>query len=215
MNLFKQFNSAFTSNLSMFVVLTALLALMFPSFFTPLSGYVSVLLQIIMFTMGLTLKASDFSHVLKNPTSVIMVSAIQYLFMPLSAFAIAKLFGLSGDVALGLIIVGSVPGGTASNIMALLANWNVPLSVSATTVSTLLSPFVTPLLIATYGGAFIEIAFLANVLIHHTNRLSANCLRISCVSSLRGQVTKDQDSDAIIFIDGGTVSSRWNSISEP
>ncbi|HBY89682.1 MAG TPA: sodium symporter [Aerococcaceae bacterium] len=159
MNLFKQFNSAFTSNLSMFVVLTALLALMFPSFFTPLSGYVSVLLQIIMFTMGLTLKASDFSHVLKNPTSVIMVSAIQYLFMPLSAFAIAKLFGLSGDVALGLIIVGSVPGGTASNIMALLANGNVPLSVSATTVSTLLSPFVTPLLIATYGGAFIEIAF--------------------------------------------------------
>lgn len=159
MNLFKKFNSAFTSNLSMFVALTALLALVFPSFFTPLSGYVSLLLQVVMFTMGLTMKASDFAHVLKNPTSVIMVSAIQYLFMPLSAFAIAKLFGLSGDIALGLIIVGSVPGGTASNIMALLANGNVPLSVSATTVSTLLSPFVTPLLIATYGGAFIEIAF--------------------------------------------------------
>lgn len=159
MKLFKQFNSLFTSNLSIFVVLTAALALLFPDFFTPLSAYVTLFLQIVMFTMGLTMKVSDFTQVLKNPLSVILVVLFQYIFMPLSAFFIAKLFGLTGDVALGLIIVGSVPGGTASNIMSLLANGNVPLSISATTVSTLVSPFVTPLLIATYGGAFIDIEF--------------------------------------------------------
>lgn len=159
MNVFKQFNNLFTSNLSLFVALTAVLALIFPNFFTPLSAYVSILLQVVMFTMGLTMKASDFTQVFKKPMEVFLVIFIQYLFMPISAFFIAKAFNLRGDVALGLIIVGSVPGGTASNIMTLLGNGNVPLSVSATTVSTLVSPFVTPLLIAVYGGAFIEIEF--------------------------------------------------------
>ncbi|XJS11343.1 bile acid:sodium symporter family protein [Aerococcaceae bacterium WGS1372] len=159
MKLFNKFNSAFTNNLSFFVAFTAVIALVFPHFFTPLSAYVTILLQIIMFTMGLTMKASDFAHVLKQPWSVIFVALLQYLFMPASAYVIAKLFGLSGEVALGLIIVGSVPGGTASNIMALLANGDVPLSISATTVSTLISPFVTPFLIASYGGAFIDIEF--------------------------------------------------------
>lgn len=159
MKLFNKFNSAFTDNLSFFVAFTAIIALVLPQFFIPLSGYVTILLQVVMFTMGLTMKATDFAHVLKQPWSVIFVVLLQYLFMPASAFVIAKLFGLSGEVALGLVIVGSVPGGTASNIMSLLANGGVPLSISATTVSTLISPFVTPLLIATYGGAFIDIEF--------------------------------------------------------
>lgn len=159
MKLFSKFNTLFTDNLSFFVAFTAVVALVFPHFFTPLSSYVTLLLQLVMFTMGLTMKASDFTHVLKQPWSVIIVVALQYLFMPASAFVIARLFGLSGEVALGLVIVGSVPGGTASNIMTLLANGDVPLSISATTVSTLISPFVTPILIATYGGAFIDIEF--------------------------------------------------------
>ena len=159
MKLFNKINSTFTDNLSFFVAFTAFIALVLPQVFMPLSAYVTLLLQVIMFTMGLTMKASDFAHVLKQPWSVIFVILLQYLFMPASAFLIAKLFGLSGEVALGLIIVGSVPGGTASNIMALLANGDVPLSISATTVSTLISPFVTPILIASYGGAFIDIEF--------------------------------------------------------
>lgn len=159
MKVFNKFNSAFTDSLSLFVAMTAALALLFPQFFSPLSAYVTLLLQVIMFTMGLTMKASDFAKVIKQPWSVFFVVALQYLFMPMSAYFIAKLFGLSGEVALGLIIVGSVPGGTASNIMSLLANGDVPLSISATTVSTLISPFVTPFLIATYGGAFIDIEF--------------------------------------------------------
>lgn len=105
------------------------------------------------------MKASDFGEVFKQPVRVLVVVATQYLFMPLSAYLLAKLFQLPAEIALGLILVGSVPGGTSSNVITYLAKGDVPLSITATSISTLLSPLLTPISLSFYGGAFIEIEF--------------------------------------------------------
>lgn len=161
MHLFKQANQAFTRYLSWVVVGVAILALSVPASFMWASGFITYVLQFIMFTMGLTMKPSDFSEVAKKPWQVFIVVFSQYLFMPLSAFLISRLFQLSPEIALGLILVGCVPGGTSSNVIAYLANGNLPLSISATSVSTLIAPLLTPAMLSLYGGAYLEISFTA------------------------------------------------------
>ena len=111
--------------------------------------------------MGLTLTMKDFSEVFRRPTRVLLVELLQFGFMPLSGFILAKLFQLPDQIALGLILLGSVPGGTSSNIMTYLANGDVPLSISATSVSTLIAPVMTPLILTFYGGSYFEMSFSA------------------------------------------------------
>lgn len=159
MKLVNRLNQLFKEYLSWIVVMTAAASLVFPAGFVWLAVWVTLMLQFIMFTMGATMKASDFSEVFRQPVRVLVVVAIQYLFMPLSAFVLAKLFQLPAEVALGLILVGSVPGGTSSNVITYLAKGDVPLSITATSISTLLSPLLTPLALSIYGGAFIQIEF--------------------------------------------------------
>lgn len=159
MTLFEKANAAFTKYLSWIVVSVAISALLFPSGFTWATSIVTYLLQFIMFTMGLTMKPADFSDVVKKPWRVCLVVFGQYLFMPLSAFLLSWAFQLSPEIALGLILVGSVPGGTSSNVIAYLANGDLPLSISATSVSTLIAPFMTPIMLSLYGGAYLEINF--------------------------------------------------------
>lgn len=155
----KKVNSLFNKYLVLFVVGVAAIALWVPQTFTWASNYTSFFLQVIMFGMGMTMTLGDFSEVLKTPGKVLLVSAMQFGFMPLSAFLIAKLFNLPDDMALGLILVGCVPGGTSSNVITYLSNGNAPLSITATSVSTLLAPIVTPLLLSFYGSAYVEISF--------------------------------------------------------
>ncbi len=127
------------------VILFAILAYVFPGGFTWIAPHISLVLGIIMFGMGLTLSLEDFKGIVKAPKSVLIGVFAQYTIMPLLAFGLANLFQLPPEVAVGVILVGCCPGGTASNVITFLAKGNTALSVTITTVSTLLAPFLTSL----------------------------------------------------------------------
>lgn len=140
------------------VLLFAFLAFMAPNAFIWIAPAISILLGIIMFGMGMTLTLEDFKHILKHPKSVIAGVVLQFSIMPLLAFALAKLLALPPEIALGVILVGCCPGGTASNVMTFLAKGNVALSVAMTTVSTLLAPLLTPAIIYLLAREWLEVS---------------------------------------------------------
>ena len=119
------------------------------------------LIQIIMFGMGTTLSVADFGRVFKMPWPIFVGFVLQFSVMPLTGLTLAKLFGFDAEVAAGVVLIGSCPGGVASNVMAYLAGGNVPLSVTMTSCSTLASPIMTPFLMKVLAGQFIEVKFLA------------------------------------------------------
>lgn len=108
--------------------------------------WIPYFLALIMLSMGLTLTAQDFARILEIPGTILRGVALQYLVMPLLAFALALLFNLPIDFVIGLVLVGCCPGGTASNVVCFIAELNVALSVTLTTCSTLLAVVMTPLL---------------------------------------------------------------------
>ncbi len=118
------------------------------------------LIQIIMFGMGTTLSVSDFGRVFKMPWPVFIGFVLQFSVMPLTGLALAKIFGFEAEIAAGVVLIGSCPGGVASNLMTYLAGGNVALSVTMTACSTLVSPLMTPFLMDKLAGQFIEINFL-------------------------------------------------------
>ncbi|MDX1701089.1 MAG: bile acid:sodium symporter family protein, partial [Melioribacteraceae bacterium] len=118
------------------------------------------LIQIIMFGMGTTLNLNDFTRVLRMPRPVLIGLILQFTIMPLAAISIASLFNFDPEVSAGIILVGSCPGGVASNLMAYLAGGNVALSVTMTTSSTIVSPVMTPLLMQTLAGKLVPINFV-------------------------------------------------------
>ena len=109
------------------VIAVAVIAFLIPDTFLPFGKYITILLGIVMFGMGLTLKAVDFKLILTHPKPVIFGVLAQFIIMPLAAFIIAYLLQLPSQLAAGLVLLGSVPGGTASNDMVYLAKGNVPL----------------------------------------------------------------------------------------
>jgi BASS family bile acid:Na+ symporter len=144
------------------------LAMYYPQYFKTigdfkLSALIVPLLQIIMFGMGTELSLKDFQQVLKMPKGIIVGIICHYTIMPLIGFAVANLFSFPPEIAAGIILVGCCPSGLASNVMSYLARANLALSVSVTTISTLLAPFLTPLLMRLLGGSFVEIHFWAMV----------------------------------------------------
>ena len=108
------------------------------------TSWVNYLLMIVMFGMGLTLKLSDFKLVLTRPKDILIGCAAQFSIMPLLAFALGKLFALDDALLAGVILVGTCPGGTASNVITYLSEGDVALSVGMTSVNTLLAPVLTP-----------------------------------------------------------------------
>lgn len=106
----------------------------------------NLLLSLVLFTMGTTLKLNNFLDVFKSPKEIIVGVAAQYIIMPIIAFALASIFSLDLALTVGLILVGTVPGGTASDVITFLAKGDVALSVSLTAVSTMLSPILTPII---------------------------------------------------------------------
>jgi BASS family bile acid:Na+ symporter len=115
------------------------------------------LIQIIMFGMGATLGVADFVRVARVPMPVAVGMALQFTVMPLVAWGLARAWSFDAEVAAGIILVGSVSGGVASNVITYLAGGNVPLSVSMTLCSTLASPFATPLLMKWLAGRLVPV----------------------------------------------------------
>ena len=118
------------------------------------------LIQIIMFGMGTTLSIADFGRVIKMPWPVFVGFVLQFSVMPLTGLALAKIFGFKAEIAAGVVLIGSCPGGVASNLMTYLAGGNVALSVTMTACSTLVSPVMTPFLMEKLAGQYIEIQFM-------------------------------------------------------
>src|SRR5699024_5610326 len=115
------------------------------------------LTQIIMFGMGTTLSLTDFIRVTKSPWPVLVGMALQYGIMPIVGLSLALSFGFDGELAAGIILIGSCSGGVASNLMVYLARGNVALSVTMTFVSTLVAPLATPFLMSKLAGTFVPI----------------------------------------------------------
>lgn len=135
-----------------FILLGAIIAFIFPEPFIPLTNYINIFLTIIMFTMGLTLTVPDFQMVLKRPLPILIGVVAQFVIMPFLAIVVAKMFNLNPALAVGLLMLGSVPGGTSSNVIAFLARGDVALSVTMTSVSTIVSPIMTPFLMLMLAG---------------------------------------------------------------
>ena len=112
--------------------------------------WINYLLMIVMFGMGLTMKLSDFTVVFRQPRDVITGCAAQFVFMPLLAFALGRVFGLSDELLVGVVLVGTCPGGTSSNVITYLSGGDTALSVGMTSINTLLAPFLTPALTYLY-----------------------------------------------------------------
>ncbi|MBE9606920.1 bile acid:sodium symporter family protein [Acetobacteraceae bacterium H6797] len=128
-----------------------------PATFLPVGPWVTLLLSLIMFAMGLTLKFEDFTRVVSRPAPVIAGIVLHYLIMPLAAWVIAKAFHMPPDLAAGMVLVGSVASGTASTVMVYLARGDVALAVSISTLSTVVGVIATPLLTQLYVSADITV----------------------------------------------------------
>jgi bile acid:Na+ symporter, BASS family len=140
------------------VILVAVLAYMLPEDFKWIGAYIVPLLGIVMFGMGLTLSASDFKEVFRKPKEVAIGVAGHFVIMPLLAFLLAVGLHLPKEVAVGVILVGCCPSGTSSNVMVFLGRGNVALAVSIASVSTILAPIVTPLLILLFASKWVHVS---------------------------------------------------------
>ena len=133
--------------MAIIILSVALVSLFFPNYFLFIkTSYINYFLMIIMFGMGLTLKGEDFILVFSRPKEIIAGSITQYLIMPFLAFVLCILFHLDSALTVGVILVGTCPGGTASNVITYLAKGDVALSVCMTSVNTLLAPILTPVI---------------------------------------------------------------------
>ena len=158
MNILFKSCSIIAKNAAFFVILTAIAAFFYPDAFTWIKGSVQALvLGFIMLTMGMTLSYDDYKILSKRPLDIFIGALAQYTIMPLAAWALVHLFELPKGIAVGLLLVGTCPGGVSSNIMTYLAKGDVAFSVGMTTVSTLLSPIMTPLLMLWLTGENIDV----------------------------------------------------------
>ncbi len=151
----------FGKTFAVWVILFACISYYYPQGFTFLAPYISILLGIVMFGMGLTLSAKDFSEVFTRPIDVLIGIVGQFAIMPLIAWALCKVLGLPDEIAVGVILVGCCPGGTSSNVMTFLARGDVALSVSITACTTVLAPFVTPALIYLFASQWVDVSMSA------------------------------------------------------
>lgn len=139
-------------------------AMYYPVLFTDWGFNTKVLvipmLQLIMFGMGTKLSLGEFKTELKQPKGILVGSFMAFTIMPVLAFLLTKVFLFQPEIAVGFILIGACPGGASSNVMAFLARGNVALSVSVTTITTLIAPVVTPLLLKVLANELIEISFL-------------------------------------------------------
>lgn len=157
-NIFQKISQLLASKASLFVIATALFTFFVPSTFKWVSGYTqTVILGIIMLTMGLTLTTQDFKILFSRPGDIFIGACAQFTIMPLVAWTLTRFFNLDTSMAIGIILVGCCPGGVSSNIMSFLCKGDVAFSVGMTTASTLLAPIVTPLLVLWLAGQSVDV----------------------------------------------------------
>lgn len=139
------------------IIAAFLLGFLLPEQTAVLGTYTQVALGIIMFAMGVTLTIPDFALVAKRPLPILLGVVAQFVIMPMLAIALVFVFQLPAELAVGVILVGSAPGGTSSNVITYLARGDVALSVTMTSVSTLLAPIFTPLLTLWLAGSMLPV----------------------------------------------------------
>jgi len=145
-----------------FIVVAVAIALTFPQYFLVVHGFelkrlILPLLQVITFGVGCTMNLSEFSGAWKSPRGILVGVVSHYCIMPLVALTIAKAFHFPPEIAAGMVLVGCCPSGLASNVIAFIARADLALSITITTVSTLLSPFLTPLLMRALAGQMVHV----------------------------------------------------------
>ena len=163
--IFKTISDVLSGKASLFVILTAVVTFFFPVLFEWVKGNTqTVILGIIMLTMGLTLTPEDFKLLAKRPFDILIGAMAQFTIMPLVAFSLSWLFSqvpafapYSTAMAIGIILVGCCPGGVSSNIMSFLCKGDVAYSVGMTCASTLLAPVLTPLLVLWLAGERVDV----------------------------------------------------------
>ena len=144
--------------MAVLVLVAALLAMIFPNALQQIRpSVINYLLGVVMFGMGLTLNLHDFKIVFSRPKDVIIGCLAQFTIMPLLAWGLTKVFQLDEALALGVVLVGCCPGGTASNVITYLAKGDLALSVGMTGFSTLFAPFLTPLLTWALAGKSVNV----------------------------------------------------------
>ena len=162
MNLLRKLSRLFSKYMALIVIAMAVLALLCPSAVSFIkTSYINPLLGVVMFGMGLTLRLSDFRVVFSHPKDVVIGTVAQFTVMPLLAYVLARVFSLPAELAVGVILVGTCPGGTSSNVMTYLSKGDVALSVGMTAVSTVLAPVMTPLLTYLYVGETVHVDLLS------------------------------------------------------
>ena len=144
-------------------------AMFYPQFFLSVGDFhlkllIIPLLQVIMFGMGSQMSFDDFTGIIKMPKGVFIGVASHYMIMPLVGFGIAHIFNFSPEISAGIILIGCVPSGLASNVMSYISRANLALAVTIGAISTLLSPLVTPFLMKWLGGQYIEVNFWSMML---------------------------------------------------
>lgn len=158
LTLFKNISAHLTKWTPAFVTAVAVFTYFFPDTFAWVKGHAQTsILGFIMLTMGLTLSKEDFRILISRPIDMLIGVSAQYLLMPLIAWTVAKALNLPHPVAVGLLLVGCCPGGVSSNIMSFLCKGDVAFSVGMTTVTTLLAPIMTPVLMLHLAGENVDV----------------------------------------------------------
>jgi len=157
--MFKTIIDLYTKTFVVWVILFGILAYFVPEPFLAVKGGMTWFFALTMFGIGVALEPADFQRIAKQPWLVLVGSIAQFTIMPFGAFAIAYLFQLPQELAIGLILTGSAPGAMASNVMSYIAKADAAYSVSLTTVSTLACPILTPGLTYLLAGADMDVDF--------------------------------------------------------
>ena len=158
MNILIKISQFIGKTFALWVLIFSVLAFYVPEGFLWIGSIIPWLLGIVMFGMGVTLTFGDFKEIVRHPVAVVIGVLAQFIVMPSLAYLLAIVFRLPAEIAVGVILVGACPGGTASNVMTYLARGNIALSVACTSVSTLLAPFLTPLIFYVLASQWLEVS---------------------------------------------------------
>jgi len=215
----KNLNYIITNFFTVWIIVFALFAFYYPDYFSGLTGLIVPTLGIIMFGMGMTLTVDDFRRVLTRPKDIYIGVLLQYLLMPLGAFILVKVFNLNQFLAAGIILLGSCPGGTASNVITYLARGDLALSVTLTSVSTLLSPVFIPVLMYFYASQWIDVPVLKLLISSFQIVIIPVILGLTVRAILKekavafNEILPSVSTVSIIFIVGVIVAANSESIS--
>lgn len=161
----RQFQTLKGLSYTVIILAAVTTAMFYPGPFIEINGFklstlITPLLQLIMFGMGTSMSFNDFAGVIKMPKGVFIGVTSHFIIMPAVGYTLANISGFPPEIAAGIILIGCSPNGMASNVISYLAKANLALSITITAISTMLAPFITPLLMKLLAGAFVEVHVL-------------------------------------------------------